>query len=271
MRILHACTFVATTALTVACGGGSDAKPDAPPIVIVDAPAPDAFEPPPPDAQIFDFSCMGNAAPTTAPDTVAIVGTVNDVNIISMSLPPVADATVKAFKNGTPDAEIGTTTSDVAGDWNLAAVPTLALPVDGYIKATKTGHRTVRVYPPSPISTDIPQTPVLLFADGTFSTIVGATGHTQNAANGTIGIAVLDCQNTPIGGAAISVKQNGVEIASSANTFDAGQLQAGAFFVFDVPPGETVVGATYMGMDLRAHAVTVVAQETATTLVKPGF
>ena len=57
-----------------ACGGGSDNKPVDALIVIADAAidaAPDAFEP------VFDFTCMGNAAPTTAPATITISGTVN--------------------------------------------------------------------------------------------------------------------------------------------------------------------------------------------------
>jgi hypothetical protein len=270
MRILHACAYVATTALAVACGGSDGAKPDAPPIVVPDAPAPDAFVPPQPDAQTFDFSCMGNAAPTTAPATVSITGTASDLNIGSMALEPVADATVKAFKNGTPDLQIGTTTSDANGDWNLPTVPTATMPVDGFVEATKTGHRTVRLYPPAPINADIPQAPVLLLADGTFSTIVAFTGKPQSDANGTVGLAVVDCANTPIGGATVSVTHNGVQV-DPANTFDASQLQPGAFFVFDVPPGDSVVNATFQGMTLRAHTITVLAKTTSTTIIRPGF
>ncbi len=267
MRILHACAYVALTAFAVACGGGSDAKPDAPPIVIPDAPMPDAFVPPMPDAQQFDFTCLGNSAPTTAPATVAISGSVNDINT-SMMIVPVADAAVKAFKNGSPDLQIGSTTSDSAGAWSLPAVPTGTIPVDGYVEAKKATHRTVRLYPPSPISEDIPNAPVLLISDSTFSLLVQFTGNTQSDANGTVGLAVVDCANTPIGGATVTVKQNGADVGT---IFDASQLQDGAFLVFDVPPGDTVVSASFMGMTFRAHNVTTLAKTTSTTIVKPGF
>jgi len=270
MRTLHACAYVAFTALAVACGGGDSNKPDA--LIVIPDAAIDAFQPDsPPDAQVFDFSCMGNAAPTTAPATVAISGTASDINIIAMSLDPVENAAVKAFREGNgggPDVQIGTTTSDAGGVWSLPTVPTSLVPVEGYVEATKTGHRTLRLYPPSPIAADIPQAPLLLIADATFAQIVQFTGNSQNAANGTVGLAVVDCANTPIGGATISVKQNGVEQGTPQ---DLSQVQQGLFLVFDVPPGETVVSASYMGMDLRAHTLEVLASTTSTTAVKPGF
>jgi len=265
MRTLHACAYVAFTALAVACGGGDSNKPDA--LIVIPDAAIDAFQPDsPPDAQVFDFSCMGNTAPTTAPATVAISGTTSDINIIAMALEPVANAAVKAVN--ALDATIATDTSDAAGVWDMPAVPTGLVPIDGYVEASKDGHRTVRVYPPAPINTDIPQTPVLLFSNATFGQLVSFTGNTQAAGNGTVGLAVVDCANTPIGGATLSVKQNDVEVGMQQ---DLSQLQQGAFLVFDVPPGETVVSATFMGMALRAHSVDVVAATTSTTLIRPGF
>ncbi len=264
MRTLHACAYVAITAFAVACGGGDgDAKPDAPPIIVPDAPTPDAFEPPQPDAQQFDFSCMNDPEPTTAPATVSLSGTANEITA-NFSFEPVADAAVRAFKNGNPDTQVGTTQSDANGAWSLPAVPTATMPIDGYIEATKLGYRTSRLYPSEPISGDIAQAPVLLLSTNVFSSLFAS----QSQENGTVALAVLDCANTPIDGAAISVKQNGVEVGTQQ---DLSQFQPGTFIVLNVPPGVAEVGATYMGMTLRAHVVSVVAETTSTTLVRPGF
>jgi hypothetical protein len=118
------------------------------------------------------------------------------------------------------------------------------------------------------VTMDVPQAPTLLFAEGTFAAVVSFAGATQSAANGTIIMAVLDCSNVPIEGATISAKQGGVEVGAQQ---DLSQLQPGAFIVFDVPPGDTVVGATFNGMDLRAHTVEVLAAANTATAVRPGF
>jgi hypothetical protein len=265
MTTLHACAFVALSAFAVACGGGnSDNNPDAL-IVILDA-APDA-PPPPPDAPSFDFSCMNNPAPDTAPATITVAGTAQDIDLATQTFEGVAAAAVVA--RDATDTMVGApTVSDVDGNWTLTALLTGSVPIDGYVEASKTGHRTTRVYPPQPMSADQSGIPVPLLASGTFSLLVGAAGAEQSAANGTVGLVVLDCAGTPVGGATISVKQNDTEVGTQ---FDLSQFQPGAWFIFDVPPGETVVNATVQGMTFRAHTIGVEAQTTSGTIVNPGF
>jgi hypothetical protein len=273
MRTLHACAFVAASTFAVACGGG-DAKPDAAPIIIPDA-APDA-PPPPIDAQQFDFTCMNNPAPTTAPATIVLSGTATDITLTNPPMQvPVAGATVKGFK-GSPPVPVGTpTTTDAAGNWTLT-LATGTTPLDGFVEASKSTpppnptptNRTARIYPPQPLVADQAMIPIPLFATDTFAIIVQVSGQTQSDANGTVALLILDCAGTPVSGATISVKQNGTEVGSQQ---DAGQLQAGAWFVFDVPPGDAVVGATVQGMNLRSHTINVAAKTTSGTIVNPGF
>lgn len=267
MRNLRACLLGMLVLAAPACGDDGGASPDAQVVIIPDA-APDAPSiPPDAPAPTYDFSCMGNAAPTTAPDPLTISGTAQDINIASMSLVAVEMATVTAHQAAN-DAVIGTpSVTDVNGDWSITAASG-GIPVDGYVEARKATHRTTRVYPPSPLSANFTGVPILLLSNSNFSFVANFAGVTQMMTHGAIGLVAVDCANTPVQGATISVTQNGMEVGEQ---YDASQLQPGAFLVFNVPAGETTVNASYNNMTFRAHVVDSVAQTTSTTVVRPGF
>jgi hypothetical protein len=278
MRTLPACAFVALTSLAAACGGGGDAKPDAPPIVIPDA-APDA-PPPPPDAQEFDFTCLNNTAPDTATATVTISGFANAVNLngTQPSIDPLDEATVDACTgNCAGPNKLDTTTSAAAPcgangcEFTTAALDTGGAPLDGFIRVAKTNFRTSNVFPAAPLVADQPNVPGLVFSNTAFQAATIFLGVTQSAANGNLGLLVTDCANTPITGATVTVTQNGSPAGGEivdASSFGQG---GGAFLVFDVPPGDTEVNAQFMGMTFRAHTVTTVAGQTTATQIRPGF
>lgn len=262
MRILPSASLLALSTLASACGGG-----DNPEIVVpdadVDAPSPDAPIDAPP---AFDFSCMSNPAPGTAADPITVSGSATNLNVIAMQQEPVADATVTARDQA--DQAIGDpATTDAQGAWTLT-LATGGAPLDGYIEAAKEEHRTVRVYPPQPLTADQPNVPALLFSNTDFSVVVGGIGAEQSPENGTVGLVILDCASTPIGGATISVTQNGTEVGEQ---FDLSSLQPGAWLVFDVPPGETEVTAEVNGMALRTFTIGVAAASNSTTIIYPGF
>lgn len=266
---LRACLFLAL----VACGGDGGSKtPDAAvqadAAVEIDA-TPDAA----PDAPVqqYDFSCMGNAAPTTAPTTMTLSGTAQNFNTQTFSAEPVAGATVRTRTANEEPIAGATTTTDAQGNFSVTVANQGGMPVDGYLEATKEGSRTVRLYPAGPIHQSLSMIPILLLTNVSFAAVQQFAGKPQSAANGTVGLAVLDCANMPIEGATISVKQNNVEYADAAHTYDASALQPGAFLVFDVPPGDVEVNATYNGMPLRAHMVRTAATTTTTTYVRPGY
>ena len=69
---------LATTVTASGCGSDNSNTVDA----SIDAPADAA----PPDAPSYDFSCMANPAPTTAPDMLTITGTVSTLNASLMTV-----------------------------------------------------------------------------------------------------------------------------------------------------------------------------------------
>ena len=257
-----------TIALLAACGddGGGGKQVDAM-IIVHDAPAdaaPDAFIP---DAPSYDFSCLGMAPPNTGPNPLTLSGSVNDINILAMTLDPVPDATVRAFRVGEVPALGAPDTSDMDGNWDLSIANAAMTSQDVYVEASKTGHRTNYLFPPTAVYESLSGLPILLMSNTTFQLFVDNFNQTQSPSNGTVGIAVVDCSNMPIDGATVSVTQNGQPVG---NAFDASIFQPGAYLYFDVPPGDTVVGATYMNMTLLSRTVRVVAGATTTTAIRPG-
>jgi hypothetical protein len=245
-------------ATLAACGGGNSG-PDAS-IVIPDAPADAAPDsPPPPDAQEFDFSCENDPPATTAPATITIAGSVNDIDLASQMQVPVSGATVNAFRNGTAQP-IATATSDNNGAFSLP-LTTGGTPIDGFIESSKAGHHTVRIYPPNPLIADQANLPALMLNNTAFGLIGMFAGTSPDA-----GIIILDCAGTPIAGATLTVKQGGQDVGTIV---DGSQLQPGLFFVGDLAAGDTVVGATFNGHTLRSHTVVAANNTLVTTVVTP--
>jgi len=274
MRQLRAVLFV--TLPLAACGGNGSGNPDAT-IIVPDA-APDAFvviPDAPPDAPNYDFSCETTPVPTTAAATVTISGTAQGLgfNGQAVSITPLNGATIDFCKgNCTGNNKLDTKTSAADGTFTSASLSTGGTPLDGYVRTTMSGYRTTNVYPPNPITANVTGVPAIAYSTGLLA-LLQNFGVTQDAAKGDLGLIVTDCANTPIGGAALTVKQGGVDVAGTtvidASMFSA--MGAGTFMVFNVPAGATEVGATYMGHTLRAHAVLAVAGQTTATQITPGF
>jgi hypothetical protein len=268
-----------------ACGSNAaktpDAAPPKPDAAPIDSPPPTPDSPPPPDAPAYDFSCLGQPLPTTAPATVSVSGTVEEVAIsgVSPGINPLSGASLVACANGAADCmnanQLATATSDMTGAYTVGPITTNGAPVDAYVHLTHTGDRPTDEYPASPIAATLSGVPIITFQTTAFSELVTYLHITQDDANGNLTILVTDCAGTAIGDSAnltLSVQQNGADVPNTT-VLDGGQLSsmaAGIYFVFNVPPGATAVSATYKGMNLLAHTVGAVAQETTATEIKPG-
>lgn len=274
MGTIRSSLYSVLLASVVACGGSKD-KPDAL-IVIPDAP-PDAQPDAMPDAPGYDLSCIGNSVGNTAA-TVTVAGTVTELSIMGTSpqIAPLPDATLNACKGNCAGAnKLDTQTSDASGNFMTAALTTGGAPLDGYIRMTHTGDRTVMAYPPSPLTQNLDSVPVLTFTDGALQALVALGICPQTGTNGMAALLVTDCMNARISdtaNVALSIKQGGTEVTGTT-VLDAGQLSsmgAGLFLVCNVPPGVTTVNATYSGMTFLAHDVTFTAGTTTETQIRPG-
>ncbi len=283
MGKLHTCFVVAVSALAACGDDGGNAKADA---GMPDS-GPDAkvyMDAPPPT---FDFSCAGNAAPTTAAANVTLTGDVTRIGIGAggVEFAALGGAALKACTTGTNCAgqdQLDTDTSAADGSFTLGPLATGATPLDAYISMTAANSRPTYTYPAQPFTADQGNIPILTFDSGLLALAGAQLGCPQNdTSNGIVGIAVTDCADAPITESQdinLIVKQNGAAVAGTS-VVDLGSLDAraaGTFLVCNVPANggstTTEVGATYKTtMQLRAHNVKVVAGATTATILRPGF
>jgi len=277
MNSVRAGLFIAPMLFVAACGGDdgnktSDAGVDAP-----DQQADAAIDTP--TGPTFDFSCLGNAAPTTATANITLSGTVEQVSFSGLN--GVEGASVHACvanTNCTGQNDKAMATSAADGSFTLGPIATGGVPADLYAKLTGNGLRETHTYAPSPFVADQSDIPVLTFDPSLISLIPGC--NQMDNVNGMLGLAITDCANNPISDTAninLIVKQNGATVTGT-KVVDLGGISsayAGTYLVCNVPANAgsttTEVGATYKTMTLRSHNVTIVAGTTTATGIRPGY
>jgi len=271
-------TTVITAAITiVACGSDKAKTPDAPVVLIdapIDTPAVDAA----PDAPTFDFSCMGNSAPSVNAN-VTVSGAVEEIGFSggSPTIAPLAGADVNLCKGNCTGGgnNLGSGTTDGSGNFSIGPVATSGTAIDGYARVTHTGDRTVLGFPAAPVAMDVTQ-PIITFQSALIDTYGAAFGCAQTADKGMVALLVTDCMSNPISDSAnltVSVQQGGSDVGDTP--INAGQLSsmaAGFWMICNVPAGTaTTVSAKYMNTTLLAHDVVVTAGTTTETIVRPGY
>jgi hypothetical protein len=276
MGNLRACLAVATIALAACGDDGATTKNDA----AVDTQSIDAkifMDAPPP---VFDFSCIGAAAPTV-PSTIALSGFAQRADLngaFQLTLTPIDGGTVTVCETTACNGGgLDEGTSDAAGDWAITGVNTGAVPYNAYLRLVADTNRTTFVYPGLPFTADQAGIPIITLGAG----LIGLTDTFGCAANEPIVlVAVTDCANTPITDNAnvdIVVKQGGTVVASAEATSLAGIPGAPAeisslFIVCGVPESDaTELSATYNGMPFIAHSVKTVNSTTTATQLTPGY
>lgn len=271
MGNLRAVLFASAASLAAACGGSSSDKPDA--LVLhldaaIDA-QPDA--PPLPDAPEYDFSCAGNAAPTTATANITVSGTAQGLSGMSAAPLDMVSLEARAVSNDGVLAMTGPTTS--TGTFSLGPLTSNNAPVDAYLRAQRAGstmERVTLVYPPSPLTADLMDAPVLMISDAQLNQL-GMGFISQMASKGFLAIFVVDCANTPVAGAALTAKLGNTDTGNVVPLETFAPQAAGTFFVFDADVGDITVSATLGSHTFRSHVVKSAAQTTTTTIVRPGF
>lgn len=198
------------------------------------------------------YECIGQAYPTTAPASITVSGTVADfIN------GPLSGATVYAFKTGTASA-IDSATTSASGTFTMS-VSTGGVPLDGYLKASKSGYIDTYAYPSAPLPGDATIS-VPVVTSGEFAVLAAQASATPVAGKGSIGILAVNCTGAAVSGATVTA-------SSGTSPYDHGQ---GDFFVFNAAPGNVDVGATFQTHTFHGHTVVAVADAVTITIIAPG-
>ncbi len=256
-------------------------------MTIVDAADPDAAidAPPPPDAApVYDFSCVTNTAPITAPATVTLAGTVQEIFLdLATFMPGIRPSVSASLTACVADcmgqdnlASAGPTPT--AGTFTTPALATSGTPLDGYLKVAKMGNQPTWVYPAYPLSTSLANIPVLMMDSFVYNNINQAPGVSHTAGNAIVVAFVTDCANTPVAGATVTVTRGGTAVGDQvqdASSF--GQQAAGGYLAFDIAPDAsnaapaTVISATYNGTTFLSRTVRAVGNTLSISQIKPGY
>lgn len=209
-----------------------------------------------------DLTCFTQPVappPTTAVNPMVLAGQL--VEYTTAGVTPVDAADIALFRAGQP-VVLARTHSASNGAFATGSVSTNGHAMRAYIKATKPGYRTAFFYPPSPFSANSTTLLVPTISDTEFATVKTLLGATQDDAhNGVLVVAVLDCDGHPLPSATVSVRRGNAAVGHTHDLGVAVPTVPGVFVVFDVPDGIVHVSATYQSYQLPEHDVVVRAQD----------
>ncbi len=234
------------------------------------APTPDSA--PAPDATPAALDCAGEALPTTvANPPITVAGDIQEVTLSGAG--PLAAQTQIGMHNVVDDAVI--VEGDFTGTFSLVDPTNSATPLDAYIKATVSGHLDTYIFPGAPLSENIDNAPLLMLTDSVFGFLPTFSGVQTVAGMGTFTTAIVDCNNTPIAGAVLTITPDvGTIQYGDASGLPGGAggtetLAAGVVYIFNVPPGEYTITVDVGGTALRSNTVKSFADGLSTIQIVP--
>jgi len=181
--------------------------------------------------------------------------------------------TMQAFASSNESTALGMATSAADGKYSIT-VMTNGAPLDGFLKASKSGYVDVYMYPASPFITNEMDAGVNMMTPSNKDFLNSLASGGQTAGKGLIGLQVRDAAGNPVEGATISsTPASGAYRYNNTSGLPSGNATAtstdGVAFMFNVPSGPITVTATKAGMSFKAHVVTARADKMTTTSVTP--
>jgi len=183
---------------------------------------------------------------------------------------PVAGVAIAVFASSNESSSLASATTDAQGNYTVT-VATHGQAIDGFIKASKSGLVDTYVYPPVPMAKDQTNAVASMISTTNYSGLLGIEG--ASSSNGLIILVVLDATATnPVSGATVSASPAAGKVrymdgsmqpfATSATNTD------GLAFLFDVPPGSSMVAAAKSGSSFGSHSVKARAGTLTTTIIQ---
>jgi hypothetical protein len=216
----------------------------------------------------------GKTADIDAPvvsQNVTVKGIASEVTVSGRT--PTAGVMVSAFKEGGTTAIVSATT-DTAGAYTLV-IPTDGMPLDGYLIGKLAGKKDTYLYPPRPISADLPSAPVLILTQATFDAAATIAQTPQVAGMGWVGVQVFDSANMAVTGATVTSSPAGTVRYNGTNGLPSKTATStavdGIAYIFSVAPGTVTINASGGTGNLTYHSHTVNARpdQVTTTLIQP--
>lgn len=203
--------------------------------------------------------------------TIMISGTASERSLSGTT--PVQGAMVAAYDSSDPNTVVAMTTTDASGNYSLM-VPTMGKPVDGFVKAAKSGYMDTYLYAPAPLTADFGMASINMLTAQNFSLLQGALCNAnQDTAKGTIAVEVVDSAMAgamTVGGVTVASTPAATKYcydkSGTPNQTATVTDTDGVAFMFNVT-GSVMVSATKSGVTFKSHTVNAVAGAFTTTLI----
>ncbi len=244
----------ATVLLVAACGSSSNNPPAG------DGPGSGSGQH---DAKVY------MDAPPNVPAMITISGTATQQTTNGGT--PVAGVAIGAYKTSDPSTAVATATSDAMGKFSMT-ITTGGVPLDGYIKATKSGNVDTYLFPPAPLIADFSMASVNELDTNTYSLLEDTLGGGQTG-QGAIVLEVTDSTGATVGGAAVTATPASTKTGYTMGTSPIPSFTAtmtasdGRAYLTGNNAGSVSVSATKTGVTFKTHSVTVFSGAFTTTII----
>jgi hypothetical protein len=177
---------------------------------------------------------------------------------------------VEAYRNGDDQTVVASATTDASGNYTIT-VMTNGMPLDGYLKGTKTDFLVTYLYPPYALTADFDGASVNMINQSTFDLLSNTLCQAnQMPTNGAIGVLVVDAAEMPVAGAMISSSPAATDTCYNSGGFPSNGATMtdvdGLGYLFNVT-GTATVSATATGHTFASHPVNARAGALTTTVV----
>jgi hypothetical protein len=206
--------------------------------------------------------------------TITVTGTA--VTLSTMGSMPAAGVLVEAFDNADENTAVTNAMTDASGNYTLT-ITTNGKPLDGFIKATKSGLVDTYLYPPFALTANFSGASLNMVDSGTFSILKTTLCHgTDDSAKGTIAVLVTTdpsmASAKAVAGAMVSSSPGAATTCYNKNGFPNSSVNMtdtdGIGYLLNVT-GNATVSATASGQSFTSHSVNSRAGALTTTLLIP--
>ena len=212
-----------------------------------------------PAQKVNPLACANDPAPTTAPASVAITGSIAD----PYQGAPVAGATVALQPSGF------TTTTSATGQFS-GTVMTGGMPSASFLKVTGPGYVDTYFYPAAPLAADLDVTLQLLLTQELVA-IGSASGLPLGSNSEQLVVSVVDCQDDAVGNATITSAGDVIYFANDKPDPTATSTDAltGAALVVGITGSDAALSANADGIMFRNHSVGTMPGTLTETEIRP--
>jgi hypothetical protein len=203
------------------------------------------------------------------PAMITVSGVADDVSITGRS--PLAGVTIGVYREG-ENNPVATATSDSAGMYSLTIATNGMALSNGYLLGKKSGYKDTYLYPPTDLSADTPNVPVLMLTPTNYDLASTLGGANQQTGQAFIGIQLYDASKNPVAGATITSNPAG-QVRYNANGVPSrnpsSSASDGIGYIFQVTPGSVMVSASKSGLSFHTHTINARADVLTTTIIQP--